>query len=100
MEVKHTPGPWHFEDKRPHSNGFSIFSGSQYVAFVGDSDSITNAADNARAIAATPDLLRELTNLLLWAQEVHKKGPHTSLNYAGMDNARVAIKKATGVWHE
>lgn len=99
MEVKHTQGRWDFIDKRPDYNGLSIFAGDQYIAFVGDSDSITNAEANARLISAAPDLLEALTNLLLWAQEVHRAGPHAKLNYAGMDDARVAIKKATGVWH-
>ena len=57
MKYKHTLGPWKAVDKRPNSPGFSIFSGSQYIGFVGDSDSKTNCAGNAHLIAAAPELL-------------------------------------------
>ncbi len=128
MEVKFTPGPWmvqtnkdeygnpvfiisspekgfvptpftHFYPNdgtvkpRFDENGFSLPSNAVTICKVHD-------LPTARLIAAVPDLLEELTNLLLWAQDVHRLGKDARLNYTGMDDARVAIKKATGVWHE
>ena len=61
---KGTPGPWRAVDKRPYSDGFSIFSGNQYVAFVGDSDGVTDYLSNANLIAAAPELLAVLIELL------------------------------------
>ena len=60
MKYKHTPGPWRAVDKRPNCAGFSIFSGSQYIGFIGDSDSKTNCAGNAHLIAAAPEMLEAL----------------------------------------
>ena len=64
MKYKHTPGPWKAVDKRPNSPGFSIFSGSQYIGFIGDSDSKTNCAGNAHLIAAAPELLEALEQII------------------------------------
>lgn len=96
--MKHTRGPWSNGKDIPITAKSCDDAGFSLVYVNLDTREEPNA--NARLIAAAPDLLKELTNLLLWAEEVHKKGPHASLNYTGMDNARVAIKKATGVWHE
>jgi hypothetical protein len=82
---KHTPGPWNAADKRPRSHGFSIFADGQYVAFVGDSDAVTPCEDNARLIAAAPDLLLALAQMMdgYKLPSVRKQ-------------ARAAIAKATG----
>lgn len=84
MEEKHTLGPWKAVDKRPQCAGFSIFHESQFVAFVGDSDHLTPAAANAILIAAAPDLLEVL-------QEIVK----TSYDAGAVNIARAAIAKAT-----
>ena len=63
MNTKHTPGPWEAVDKRPWNEGFSIFSGNEYVAFVGDSDARTPAGANAALIAAAPDMLAALRDI-------------------------------------
>ena len=52
MSERHTQGEMVFEDKRPSCNGFSLFVGDQYVAFIGDSDSVTDAMANSERIAA------------------------------------------------
>lgn len=96
-EFKGTLGPWTAVDKRPHSDGFSVFSNDQYIAFVGDSDGATNCKDNANLIAAAPELLealqvlkRELvlSDVDLAYIESHFR-PH-------IDRARAAIAKALG----
>ena len=52
MSEKYTRGEMVFEDKRPSCNGFSLFVGDQYVAFIGDSDSVTDAMANSERMAA------------------------------------------------
>ena len=52
MSERHTQGEMVFEDKRPSCNGFSLFVGDQYVAFIGDSDSVTDAMANSERMAA------------------------------------------------
>ena len=52
MNTKHTPGPWEAVDKRPWNEGFSIFSGNEYVGFIEDSDAQTPAGANANRITA------------------------------------------------
>jgi len=84
--TKHTPGPWETNDKRPQCNGIGIFSGSQFLAFVGDSDSQTPCEANARLIAAAPDLLEALIKT---AALLHPDLPEHKA-------ARIAIAKALG----
>ena len=126
--MKHTPGPWMVQtNKDEYGNPVFIISSSEngfvprpFAHFYPHDGTVKPRLDEngcslpsnavtickvhdlptARLIAAAPDLLEELTNLLLWAKDVHRPGVHAKLNYAGMDDARVAIKKATGVWHE
>ena len=62
-EAKFTKGEWVSHDKRPYCNGFSIFAGSQYVAFVGDSDNVTECETNAHLIAAAPEMYEMLSSL-------------------------------------
>ena len=52
MSGKHTQGEMSYQDKRPQCGGFSLFVGDQYVAFIGDSDSVTDAMANSERIAA------------------------------------------------
>ena len=65
-EAKFTKGEWVSHDKRPYCNGFSIFAGSQYVAFVGDSDNVTECETNANLIAAAPEMYEELQEVSNW----------------------------------
>jgi hypothetical protein len=89
---KHTPGPvWTAHDKRPHCHGFSIFAGNEFVAFVGDSDGRTDCASNARLIAAAPELLEALKDLLEWFDD-ESRSPRP----APLKKARAAIAKAEG----
>lgn len=87
-EFKGSLGPWTAVDKRPHSDGFSVFSNDQYIAFVGDSDGATNYKDNANLIAAAPELLEALQDALPWLNSGLSGGSHAK--------AVAAIKKALG----
>jgi hypothetical protein len=89
---KHTPGPWNAADKRPRSQGFSIFADGQYVAFVGDSDAVTPCEDNARLIAAAPDLLAVCQEL----EESVEYWSEYDVPLGIVDRIRAAIAKATG----
>lgn len=86
---KGTPGPWRAVDKRPYSDGFSIFSGNQYVAFVGDSDGVTDYLSNANLIAAAPELLEALQDVV----DYHFGKTATAPAYL---KAKAAIAKALG----
>lgn len=102
--MKFTPGPWANHGRIPGTPGLphSVVAAKTLIARV-YSEAFGDEAQelaNARLIAAAPELLEALTNLLAWAQDVHTPGKDAGLNYTGMDDARVALKKATGVWHE
>lgn len=80
---KHTPGPWHLFEK----NRLCIESDTGNVALC------NLARDNehdAKLIAAAPDLLVALRDLLSWQDESKHAVPLTMLQ-----NARMAIDKAT-----
>ena len=65
MIGEHTSGPWDAIDRRSKGDhGFSIFSGNQYIAHVGDSDFRTPVEANAALIAAAPEMLDALVQLL------------------------------------
>ncbi len=87
---KHTPGPWIFEERVA---GFDILAPESvyYVAeYLGvDCGVIDNIAD-ACLIAAAPELLEALENLL----KVHEGEGGTQHNAADM--ARAALAKAKG----
>lgn len=96
-EFKHTPGPW-----RTTPNGV-VTSDSCQIAHVGETSrpadmvgSFERWDADARLIAAAPELLEALDNLLSWAEDIHTPGKTTRINYHGMDMARAAIAKALG----
>ncbi|MDX7495492.1 hypothetical protein [Providencia stuartii] len=65
MEFKGTPAPWRCHDKRPNCSGYSIFGNDgQYIGFVGDYDELTPIDANAHLIAAAPELLESLRELV------------------------------------
>jgi hypothetical protein len=89
-EFKGIQGIWRFHDKRPHCDGFSILAGDQYIAFVGDSDSVTDCKTNAKLIAAAPELL----DFALHVQScILRNGKYAPLTTEMVD---VVIKKALG----
>jgi len=95
MSTQHTPGPW----MRTHGSGrYYIKTDKQSIATVfssnGEFGCPTNptseqASANARLIAAAPELLALLIEL------VDMEGPQPGTSAWG-DKARAAIAKATG----
>ena len=97
VEAKHTPGPWRWSDVHRASDGGYTWSligqgGYGILSCDGEGNSPQGIGDydNARLIAAAPDLLEALQNLLA----VHE-GEGGTRYHAG-DIARAAIAKATG----
>lgn len=92
---KHTSGPW------------SVGGKDKTIIYAGDGHAVASCAvyhgrfkdgeveANARLIAASPELLEALDNLLSWAEDIHDPRKTTGINYHGMDLARAAIAKAT-----
>lgn len=65
MEFKHSPAPWRCNDKRPNCSGYSIVGNDgRYIGFVGDSDELSPCDANAHLIAAAPELLDALRELI------------------------------------
>ncbi|HAT5559537.1 TPA: hypothetical protein JAD51_000833 [Proteus mirabilis] len=65
MEFKHSPAPWRCHDKRPYCSGYSISGNDgRYIGFVGDSDGLSPCNANAHLIAAAPELLEALQEIV------------------------------------
>ena len=92
--TEHTPGPWEIEEH--YHFGYRWISGpehsqlAQVVWCMEDEDRSPECEANAYLIAAAPDLLEALQNLL----KVHK-GEGGTQHHAGYI-ARAAIAKAKG----
>lgn len=93
--MKHTPGPWKYEND---SQGFICdSSGSDVVADAWYSRDHEVQEANARLIAAAPELLE----CLIWAMEqghltYHARTKSNVAHCDAVDRARAAIAKATG----
>lgn len=98
--MKHTPGPWKHEIA---GSNHWVYAGERVVAFIGGKDTLftfaphTPHTDNARLIAAAPELLGALK---LLKAELHKHvkldvRKHYSLMVADAA-AGTAIHKAEG----
>ena len=103
---KHTPGPWwsYTDDdrvgeyvaarpktQRPYDNGKLIAQIYDEYRKLG-----TPGSANARLIAAAPDLLSELANLLDCVQTYAPEFMHGIPTKEHVQNARAAIARATG----
>lgn len=99
MEFKHSPAPWRCHDKRPNCSGYSIVGNDgQYIAFCGDSDELSPIDANAHLIAAAPELLESLRELVsaMVRYEIDA-GESAPVKHENMMNkARAAIAKALG----
>ena len=96
MAAKHTPGPWTHE-------GQGDITG---IEDGGDIDGLVDVCSvylrtapgrhdaNARLIAAAPDLLAALTDVIGWVPG--GIAFHTNAAFAAVERARAAIAKATG----
>ena len=101
MTTAHTPAPWTVRDGHEHSEDCPLnvwaTDGRIVAAVVGMGDYLLEPATeegqaNARLIAAAPDLLAALRDLLAGMEQhgAEKWMPHR------MDRARAAITKAGG----
>ena len=97
--MSHTPGPW----TRGQSDATRIFAGPErFIAEAKDRHSNPaldlprrEALDNARLIAAAPDLLAALTQCWEYLDDRGQhEGDATAAGLAGV--ARAALRKATG----
>ena len=95
METKHTPGPWFMEtwskfngEQVTQVSAFSEYGNRTMQAIVNSG----NSEANARLIAAAPDLLEALKEIVSAAD-----GDGWNQLDAGLRKARAAIAKATGV---
>jgi len=86
METKHTKGPWEVGSDAARENLIPVFGAGKLVAHTAHT---RQGYVDARLIAAAPDLLDALTDL------VGGMGKEGNL-YADLDKARAAIAKALG----
>jgi len=91
MSEKYTPGPWNLKSGVDFEYKHQIRDSEEkpvvfWPVYAGQTKKTAEA--NARLIAAAPDLLEALQNLLTWVQEPHP--------YSDRHAAIAAIVKATG----
>ena len=93
--MKHTPGPWTLKYLDVYAGNAHVATATRQVA-----DGDTQAAANARLIAAAPDLLLALqclTNTARTFRNVPKDEQEwTIIDDEVLDAAFAAIRKATG----
>ena len=87
MTTQHTPGPWTTANNAIYGSSGLI---KPLVAFLDDRFADDEAANNARLIAAAPDLLIALEACL------HRLDEHDDQSAPECLMARAAIAKATG----
>lgn len=92
--AKHTPGPWRHEPYEG-SHESAIIGGLHQIATVQYDDWDHS---HASLIAAAPDLLKELTDLLAMCER--QKDFNDDGDGMMFDRARAAIRKAIGGGHE
>lgn len=89
----HTPGPWTAGRAIPEDNVVSriVRAGDDHIALVMDlEDAAQEAADNARLIAAAPDLLAALQ----WALSQIEDSLDPD-HQAALESARAVVARAT-----
>lgn len=101
--VKHYPGPWRFEREgkdsysvRPGTTGGLVAHVTESILWY-DAPQVTEA--NARLIAAAPDLLAELEDLVGLAEAAMRAANRDGSEYdieAELANARDLVKRAKG----
>jgi hypothetical protein len=97
--VKHTPGDWSFWQKYQGEDIASIRANGKIIADVvgqnsGEGVMKDEALANAKLIAAAPDLLKALKEMLRHTDGNCAEEPMTTLTQAELE-ARAAIEKAT-----
>jgi hypothetical protein len=95
MTSQHTPGPWRIGDA-----GFTVF-GPPKPGALAETIAPTKNRANARLIAAAPDLLEVLGDVLPWLQKAEAEGVFANCaapqgGRRAIERARAAIARATG----
>ena len=90
-EAKHTPGPW-------LADGASVYEERDDFSVICNfwSSSLPEWEANARLIAAAPDLLEALEQLVIEYDDVELANAEPSSLTAAFNAARAAIAKAKG----
>ena len=97
VEPKHTPRPWFYDGENMDSEAAASYGGNGYEIFTRDAQGevdipiageVIEEAD-ARLIAAAPELLEALNDLVEHTEEFDGHGWQT-------EKARAAIQKARG----
>ena len=94
--MTHTPGPWKIIKPKVGAD-FEICARGKYSIAVAFSDSMDGEA-NARLIAATPDMLdalREMVDAFADCAGDTRDAEQASREFNALDSARAAIRKAT-----
>ena len=100
-EIKHTPGPWDWVGRDLESNSPThceavIQTGVDCGSYCYGGMPVLQISDaDKRLIAASPDLLEALQDLIGWVPS--SSHWHTDAPMKTLERARAAIAKATGV---
>jgi hypothetical protein len=100
----HTPGPWHWDSDpvkgdptgRVRYRVTTIGKTITQVYYSSFEGGLTNAEDDARLIAAAPELLKELAHLVRLLETPINDGRVSVPGLATLNAAKAAISKATG----
>jgi len=90
-KTEHTPGPWKVQWGRQGSYPLCVHTGAQNIVTAMARKSSPEAMANALLIAAAPDLLHELREILEWATK--EKAPLRDQEIASI---KLVIARATG----
>lgn len=96
----HTPGPWEVDEDKRDGGADQIIAGGQTITFMATGWPEEQRHGNAHLIAAAPDLLGALINLIEWVTldmvEMQREGHTVSHLAKSCDLGRAAIAKAKG----
>lgn len=93
MSSKHAPGPWAYQEDSDAYTHIVRGPGNRFICQLAQTPSAEIEA-NARLIAAAPELLEALKDLIGWVPGgVHF---HTDAPQKAVERASAAIAKATG----
>lgn len=94
--TKHTPGPWSLRHGGRHDGDRLVTSGGSDICRMdGGPNDDSETLANARLIAAAPELLDALRNLLDWGRD-HTSPTQPNSPHALLVAAHAAIANATG----
>jgi hypothetical protein len=96
---KHTPGPWELEagrTLRTRSGTFYLTYGTEPKTGKWSFDSPTELDANARLIAAAPDMLEALEDVLLMLQDMPTERYATGADKPMRERVHAIIRKARG----